>query len=547
MAVLLGCIADDFTGGTDLAGMLVKYGMRTVQMIGVPNSPLPDDIDAVVIALKSRTSPGRRRPRSRSPRCADLQSAGCRQFYFKYCSTFDSTPRGNIGPVAEALMEALDTDFTIACPAFPANRRTIYKGYLFVGDVLLNESGMRNHPLTPMTDANLVRVLQAQTKRRVGLVEHTTVAEGPGAIAARFAALRGEGYGFAIVDALSDDDLVQLGVACADMTLVTAGSGVALGLPQNFRRDGLLPRDVVADALPAAGGSRAVIAGSCSTATQGQVAAMREHHPAFHVDPNELASGQDVAAAALDWAAPRVGQEPVLDPCDGGARGGEGGAGAARRREGGRAGRGCAGRHRARLGEARGRAADRGRRRDLRRRGEGAGREGAAHRAGDRSRRAVDRGAPGSGQPSARAGAEIGQFRQAGLLPQGVGAPSVSAAVQTRRDENRLREDICALGRSMFERGLTGGSSGNISVRLEDGWLFTPTNASLGRLDPARLARLDGSGKHVAGVRPRRSRSCTGPCTSNARGPGRSCISIPRTRRRCRAWPGWITRTASRP
>ena len=312
MAVLLGCIADDFTGGTDLAGMLVKYGMRTVQMIGVPDGPLPGDIDAVVIALKSRTSPVAEAMEDSLAALRYLQAAGCRQFYFKYCSTFDSTPRGNIGPVAEALMDALGTDFTIACPAFPANQRTIYKGYLFVGDVLLSESGMRNHPLTPMTDANLVRVLQAQAKRRVGLVEYATVSQGSDAIAGRFETLRRAGYGFAIVDAVSDDDLVQLGAACADLPLVTAGSGVALGLPQNFRRKGLLDTSVVADALPAVGGLRAVIAGSCSTATQGQVAAMRERHPAFHIDPKELASGRNVVAAALGWAKARVEREPVL-------------------------------------------------------------------------------------------------------------------------------------------------------------------------------------------------------------------------------------------
>ena len=169
MTVLLGCIADDFTGGTDLAGMLVKAGMRTVQLIGVPTGPLPfdaDGVDAVVIALKSRTSPADEAVAESLAALRWLQQAGCRQFYFKYCSTFDSTPRGNIGPVAEALMQALDTNFTIACPAFPANGRTIYKGYLFVGDELLSESGMRNHPLTPMTDPSLVRVLQQQVRRQ---------------------------------------------------------------------------------------------------------------------------------------------------------------------------------------------------------------------------------------------------------------------------------------------------------------------------------------------------------------------------------------------
>src|SRR3954466_5109772 len=279
VGALLGCIADDFTGGTDLAGMLVKSGMRTVQMIGVPTGPLPDDIDAVVIALKSRTAPIAEAISESLAALRYLQAGGCRQFYFKYCSTFDSTPRGNIGPVAEALMDALGADFTIACPAFPANQRTIYKGYLFVGDVPLNESGMRDHPLTPMTDANLVRVLQGQARRKVGLVDYAVVSEGAAAIVERFAALRQQGCGFAIVDAVSNQDLVELGAACADLALVTAGSGAALGLPQNFRRQGLLPDGGAADVLPVIEGRRAVIAGSCSIATQGQVAAMRERHP----------------------------------------------------------------------------------------------------------------------------------------------------------------------------------------------------------------------------------------------------------------------------
>jgi len=312
MSALLGCIADDFTGGTDLAGMLVKSGMRTVQMIGIPTEPLPDDIDAVVIALKSRTAPVAEAIAESLAALRWLQAAGCRQVYFKYCSTFDSTPCGNIGPVAEALMDALGTGFTIACPAFPANQRTIYKGYLFVGDVLLNESGMRDHPLTPMTDGNLVRVLQQQTTRRVGLVDYAVVSKGAPAIVERFGTLRREGCGFAIVDALSNDDLLELGAACADLALVTAGSGLALGLPQNFRNQGVLSEDVRADALPAVEGLRAVIAGSCSTATQGQVAVMREHHPAFQVLPADLAQSKDVVGAVLDWAGSRVTKEPVL-------------------------------------------------------------------------------------------------------------------------------------------------------------------------------------------------------------------------------------------
>lgn len=312
MTVLLGCIADDFTGGTDLAGMLVKAGMRTVQMIGVPQEPIGDDIDAVVIALKSRTTPAEDAIAESLAALRWLQKAGCRQFYFKYCSTFDSTAKGNIGPVGEALMQALGSNFTIACPAFPVNGRTIYKGHLFVGDILLSDSGMRHHPLNPMTDASLVRVLQAQIKGKVGLTEHSTVLKGAEAIRTRFKALEAEGCNFTVVDALSNDDLMSIGAACADMPLVTAGSGIALGLPQNFRHAGLLAETQVADALPPTGGLRAVLSGSCSVATQGQVAAMRVAHPAFNVDPFELARGSDVVAAALNWAASRIKDGPVL-------------------------------------------------------------------------------------------------------------------------------------------------------------------------------------------------------------------------------------------
>lgn len=312
MTVLLGCIADDFTGATDLAGMLVKAGMRTVQLIGVPTGPAPQDVDAIVIALKSRTNPAADAVEESLAALRWLQQAGCHQFQFKYCSTFDSTARGNIGPVAEALMEALGTDFTIACPAFPANNRTIYKGYLFVGDELLSESGMRNHPLTPMTDANLVRVLQQQVEGKVGLADYKVVGQGVAAIKARFAALKAEGARFAIVDAVTNAELEQIGAACDGMPLITGGSGIALGLPENFRRRGLLATHDGADALPATGGLRAVISGSCSVATNAQVALMKEQAPAFVVDPLQLARGDDVVAAALDWAADRIARGPVL-------------------------------------------------------------------------------------------------------------------------------------------------------------------------------------------------------------------------------------------
>jgi uncharacterized protein YgbK (DUF1537 family) len=312
MGILLGCIADDFTGATDLAGMLVKYGMRTVQLIGVPQSAPPPHVDAIVVALKSRSCPLQPAVDDSLAALRWLQKAGCRQFYFKYCSTFDSTPHGNIGPVAEALMDALGANFTIACPAFPANGRTIYQGYLFVGNVLLNESGMQHHPLTPMTDANLQRVLQAQVRHKVGIVDCATVSQGAAAIKEEFVRLQAEGIGFAIVDVLSNRDLEELAAACADLPLVTAGSGLAVGLPENFRRRGLLPADLAAGSLPRTGGYRAVIAGSCSMATQKQVSLMRERYPSFRIDPLKLAEGVDVTGQALSWARERLPDTPVL-------------------------------------------------------------------------------------------------------------------------------------------------------------------------------------------------------------------------------------------
>jgi uncharacterized protein YgbK (DUF1537 family) len=305
MTLLLGCIADDFTGATDLAGMLVRGGMRTVQMIGVPQEPVPANIDAVVVALKSRTAPPAEAVTESLAALRWLRAAGCRQFYFKYCSTFDSTDKGNIGPVADALMRELNTSFTIACPAFPENHRTIFKGYLFVGNALLSESGMRKHPLTPMTDSNLVRVLQRQTSRKAGLISHKVVSAGADAIKAHIEDLKQGGIEIAIVDATSNDDLMQIGAACADLPLVTAGSGIALGLPQNFHGKGLLDRKFAAGALQYPEGMRAVISGSCSLATQAQVAHFIDSgHPAFFIDPLQLAAGEDLVFAALDWATP---------------------------------------------------------------------------------------------------------------------------------------------------------------------------------------------------------------------------------------------------
>ena len=307
--IKLGCIADDFTGASDLANNLVRAGMRVVQTIGVPTGSLGAEVDAVVVALKSRTVAPAEAVRQSLAALEWLQAQGAQQIYFKYCSTFDSTPQGNIGPVTEALMDALGVDFTIATPAFPDNKRTVFKGYLFAGDVLLNESGMQNHPLTPMTDPNLVRVMQSQTRRKVGLIDHQVVVQGATAIRERIQQLRADGVGVAIVDAVSNDDLLRMGPALKDMALLTAGSGVAIGLPANF---GLQPSNQ-AGHLPPASGLQAVVSGSCSLATLRQVAHFcSTGRPAFVVDALRLAAGDDVAAEALAWAAPLLSSGPVL-------------------------------------------------------------------------------------------------------------------------------------------------------------------------------------------------------------------------------------------
>ena len=313
MPLLLGCIADDFTGATDLANTLVRQGMRTVQCIGVPElvNP-PPEADAVVVALKSRTIPVVEAVRQARAALAWLQAAGARQYYFKYCSTFDSTDEGNIGPVLEALLDDLDADFTVACPAFPANDRTVYRGHLFVGDVLLSNSGMRHHPLTPMTDANLVRVLGRQMDGTVGLVPYEVVQRGRRAVEKQLDALRWKEHRCAVLDSLRDEHLLTLGAACSDLPLITGGSGMATGLPANFRRQGLLSKEDEATAsLPASDAPAAVLAGSCSTATHAQVEAMRQHHPAYHIDPLRLKE-EDVVADAQAWAREHMGSEPIL-------------------------------------------------------------------------------------------------------------------------------------------------------------------------------------------------------------------------------------------
>jgi uncharacterized protein YgbK (DUF1537 family) len=312
MALLLGCVADDFTGATDLASTLVKAGMRTVQLLGVPRRGLDvPDCDAIVVALKSRSIAVDEAIMMSLAALDWLRKEGAKQYYFKYCSTFDSTDKGNIGPVADAMLDVLGTDFTVFNPAFPTNKRTVFKGHLFVGDELLSDSGMRNHPLTPMTDSSLVRVLQRQSRHKVGLVEYATIERGVAVVRDAFDRLSKQGIRHIVLDSLSDEHLITLGEACAGLKLVTGGSGMAMGLPANFVRSGDLNTGGM-QPLPTVDGSTAVLSGSCSLATQGQVDHMRQNHDAFQIDPIAIAKGRDVASEALDWARERIGEKPIL-------------------------------------------------------------------------------------------------------------------------------------------------------------------------------------------------------------------------------------------
>jgi uncharacterized protein YgbK (DUF1537 family) len=311
--MLLGAIADDFTGATDLCSMLVRGGMRTVQLIGVPSADLAvPEADAVVVALKSRTAPQGQAVEQSLAALRWLQAAGAKQFFFKYCSTFDSTDQGNIGPVADALTDALGCGFALACPAFPTNARTVYLGYLFAGGSLLNESGMEKHPLTPMTDANLVRVLSRQTEGTVGLVPFATVDQGAHAIRDAMTQLKERGRRYAIVDAITDAHLVAIGEAAANHALITGGSGVAMGLPANFRKAGLLSDATDPGALPKLDGASAVIAGSCSRATLAQLGYARSHLPVFELDALGTPDAAALSEAALAWAEGKIGDKPVV-------------------------------------------------------------------------------------------------------------------------------------------------------------------------------------------------------------------------------------------
>jgi len=306
--MLLGAVADDFTGASDLANTLARGGMRTVQFVGAGQGAA--DCEAGVVALKTRSIPAAEAVRQSLEAARWLLEQGCRQIVFKYCSTFDSTPEGNIGPVAEALLDLTGATVAVVCPAFPKAGRRLYMGHLFVGDRLLNESGMQNHPLTPMTDPDIRRWLRLQTKGEVGHVVLDTVREGADAVAAAFEAEARAGRRLVVADAVVDEDLRTLGKALARHRLVTGGSGIALGLPANFREQGLLS-DRPAK-LPKPQGAAVVLCGSCSNASQRQVETYLRGAQGLAIDPADLLSGRMSAEQAAGWVGEQDGVAPIV-------------------------------------------------------------------------------------------------------------------------------------------------------------------------------------------------------------------------------------------
>jgi uncharacterized protein YgbK (DUF1537 family) len=312
--MLLGVIADDFTGASDIANTLAKGaagspGMAVTQYFGIPAKAAEAQSEAGVISLKSRSIPAKEAVDLSLEALDWLLEQGCEQIVFKYCSTFDSTPKGNIGPVGEALADALGVRGVVACPAFPATGRTLYQGHLFVNDRLLNESGLESHPLNPMTDADLRRWLARQSQSSVGLVSWALVHKGAAAIKAALAEASQRGDKLVIVDALTEDDLITIGNACATARLITGGSGIAMGLPANFAAAGKLsPRNRAWQGIR---GPEAILAGSCSTATRRQVEHHRAHHPAFAIDAEAVIAGKLKPEAVVAFMQENSGRQPL--------------------------------------------------------------------------------------------------------------------------------------------------------------------------------------------------------------------------------------------
>ncbi|MBY6094783.1 3-oxo-tetronate kinase [Ferrimonas balearica] len=303
--IRVGVIADDFTGATDIASFLVANGLRAVQFSGIPQGDVTLDTDAVVISLKSRSCPVDQAVADSLAALAWLKQHGAEQIYFKYCSTFDSTAEGNIGPVTDALMDALDTPLTILCPSLPVNGRSVYMGHLFVGEQLLSDSGMKDHPVTPMTDSSLIRLMNAQASGTTGLVNASVIDAGVEAVQARYAELRAQGHRYAVVDTLNERHLETLGQSVQGMALVTGGSGLALGIARNLAPAGANASDTQAAGQPQAGRT-VVLSGSCSVMTNAQVAAYRAEAESMVLDVEACLNDAGYVDTLLNWVLPRL-------------------------------------------------------------------------------------------------------------------------------------------------------------------------------------------------------------------------------------------------
>lgn len=311
--MILGVIADDMTGASDVALTLSKGGLRVMQVMEQADDYAPyQSSDVIVAALKTRTAPVADAIEQSLAACEKLMAVGARQILLKICSTFDSTPEGNIGPVADALKRRLRAPATIVCPAFPENGRTVYQGYLFVGHQLLHESPMKDHPLTPMRDSSLARLLGAQSRERVEQIHLNTVNAGADSVEAALAAAESSGVGYLVADAVSESDLITLADANKLRPLLVGGSGIALGLPSLYRRIGLVFAGHSSRQRVLSKGRAAIIAGSCSLATRKQIAeAISAGMPAKRLNPAALADSANFDAAC-EWAAAQNPNMPVL-------------------------------------------------------------------------------------------------------------------------------------------------------------------------------------------------------------------------------------------
>jgi uncharacterized protein YgbK (DUF1537 family) len=310
----LGCIADDYTGASDLANTLTRSGLRTVQTIGVPAADLAlPEVDAIVVSLKSRSIEAPLAVKRSRAAQQWLRDRGAEHLLFKICSTFDSTDAGNIGPVMDALRADSGDAIVLVTPAFPETGRTVYQGNLFVGSVPLNESPLRNHPLNPMHDSNLVRVLARQSKNKIGLVDLAVLARGPDAVRVRLTDLAAKGFGAAIVDAVFERDLETIGTVALDHRLSVGASGIGLGLARALVAAGKVKPDVSSTVSGAAvGGAAACLAGSCSQATLQQIARAEQAMPVLRLEADQVVSGKEEAQRALAWAKERLAKGPVL-------------------------------------------------------------------------------------------------------------------------------------------------------------------------------------------------------------------------------------------